>query len=59
MKSYYESINHEILLDKLSTHIKDKKVMNLLAQYLKRSVESGGLFTDIKQGSSSGCPLAL
>ena len=31
--------------------------MNLLAQYLKRSIESGGLFNDIKQGISSDCPL--
>ena len=58
VKSYYESINHEILLDKLSTYIKDKVVMNLLSQYLKRSVESGGLFKDIRQGISSGCPLS-
>tara|TARA_R110001592_G_scaffold298779_1_gene569600 strand:+ start:416 stop:1426 length:1011 start_codon:yes stop_codon:yes gene_type:complete len=58
VKSYYESINHEILLDKLSVYIKDKMVMNLLSQYLKRSVESGGLFKDIKQGISSGCPLS-
>jgi RNA-directed DNA polymerase len=58
VKSYYESINHEILLDKLSVYIKNKMVMNLLAQYLKRSVESGGLFKDIKQGISSGCPLS-
>ena len=50
VKSYYESINHEILLDKL--------VLNLLSQYLKRSVESGGLFTDVTQGISSGCPLS-
>lgn len=58
VRSYYESINHEILLDKLSTYIKDKIVLNLLTQYLKRSVESGGLFTDITQGISSGCPLS-
>ena len=58
VKSYYESINHEILLDKLSVYTKDKMVMNLLSQYLKRSVESGGLFKDIKQGISSGCPLS-
>ena len=58
VKSYYKSINHEILLDKLSVYIKDKMVMNLLSQYLKRSIESGGLFKDIKQGISSGCPLS-
>ena len=32
--------------------------MNLIVQYLKRSVESGGLFTYIQQGISSGCPLS-
>jgi RNA-directed DNA polymerase len=32
-------------------------VLNLLTQYLKRIVESGGLFTDITKGISSGCPL--
>jgi retron-type reverse transcriptase len=58
VKSYYESINHEILLDKLSVHIKNKMVMNLLSQSLKRSIESGGLFKDIRQGISSGCPLS-
>jgi retron-type reverse transcriptase len=46
------------LLDKLSVYIKDKIVLNLLTQYLKRSVESGGLFTDITKGISSGCPLS-
>jgi RNA-directed DNA polymerase len=58
VKSYYELINHEILLDKLSVYIKDKRVMNLLSQYVKRCIESGGLFKDIKQGISSGCPLS-
>ena len=58
VKSYYESINHEILLDKLSVYVKDKRIMNLLAQYVKRSVEYGGLFTDFTQGISSGCSLS-
>jgi RNA-directed DNA polymerase len=58
VKSYYESINHEILLDKLSVYIKDKMMMNLLSQYLKRSIESGGVFRDITRGISSGCPLS-
>jgi hypothetical protein len=58
VKSYYESINHEILLDKLSVYVKDKQVMNLLAQYVKRCVEYGGLFTDFTQGISSGCSLS-
>ncbi|WP_137297897.1 reverse transcriptase domain-containing protein [Psychromonas sp. SP041] len=58
VKSYYESINHEILLDKLSVYIKDKMMMNLLSQYLKKNIESGGLFRGITQSISSGCPLS-
>ncbi|MFT5278344.1 MAG: RNA-directed DNA polymerase [Glaciecola sp.] len=50
VKSYYASINHGLLLAKLAAYVKDKVVMNLLGQYLKRSVESGGMFTDITQG---------
>lgn len=58
VKSYYESINHEILLKKLSKYITDKIVMNLLTQYVKRTVEFGGLFSCFTQGISSGCPLS-
>jgi RNA-directed DNA polymerase len=33
-------------------------MMNLLSQYLKRSIESGGVFRDITPRISSGCPLS-
>jgi hypothetical protein len=58
VKSYYESIDHNVLLNKLSRHIQDKWVLNLLAQYLKRTVEVGGNFIDISRGISAGCPLS-
>lgn len=34
----------EILLETLSVYVKDKRFFNLLAQYVKRTVEYGGLF---------------
>ena len=45
VKSYYASIDHLVLLDQLAKHIKDRRVLNLLGQYLKRTVEFGGTFT--------------
>ena len=39
IKSYYESINHKILLNKLSVYIKNKMVMNLLSPYSTRSIK--------------------
>lgn len=58
VKSYYDSIDHSILQNKLAKYVKDKHLLNLLTQYLKRSVEVGGNFIDIPKGISSGCPLS-
>lgn len=58
VRSYYQSINQELLLDRLEKHVDDRVVMNLLSQYLKRSVDLGGVFLTHQQGISSGCPLS-
>jgi RNA-directed DNA polymerase len=57
VKSYYASIDH-LLLDKLAVHIKDRRVLNLISQYLKRTSEWGGNFWDFNKGISLGCPLS-
>jgi Reverse transcriptase (RNA-dependent DNA polymerase). len=47
-----------LLLDQLAVHIKDKRVLNLLGQYLRRTSERGGVFRDYERGISLGCPLS-
>jgi retron-type reverse transcriptase len=42
VRSYYASIDHLMVLDQLAVHIKDRQVLNLLSQYLKRRAERGG-----------------
>ena len=58
VKSYYASIDHHLLLDRLAEHIADRTVMNLLGQYLRRSICDGGNYIDIERGISLGCPLS-
>lgn len=58
VKSYYASIDHLMLLDQLAVHIKDRRVLNLLGQYLRRTSERGGSFWDYEKGISLGCPLS-
>ncbi len=58
VKSYYASIDHNILLDALSRHIADKVVINLVSRFLNRSVEFGGTFTHYTKGISRGCALS-
>jgi RNA-directed DNA polymerase len=58
VKSYYASIDHLPLLDQLAVHIKDRRVLNLVGQYLRRTSERGGSFWDYEKGISLGCPLS-
>ncbi|MCE8554315.1 group II intron reverse transcriptase domain-containing protein [Ruegeria pomeroyi] len=58
VKSYYASIDHHLLLDRLAEHINDIAVLNLLGQYLQRNICDGGNYLDIKRGISLGCPLS-
>ena len=58
VKSYYASIDHFVALDQLAAHIKDRRVLSLLGQYLRRTAERGGVFWDYRQGISLGCPLS-
>ena len=55
VKSYYASIDHLLLLDQLAEYVKDKRVLNLLGQYLRRTTERGGLFWDYEKGISLDC----
>ncbi len=58
VKSYYASIDHFLLMDRLSEYVGDRTVINLLGQYLRRTAERGGQFWDYERGISLGCPLS-
>ncbi len=58
VKSYYASMDHFLLLDQLAVYVRDRHVLNLLGQYLRRSSERGGQFCDSEKGISLGCPLS-
>ena len=58
VKSFYASIEHELLMDRLAAHIADRRVLNLLNQYMRRTAERGGWFWDHERGISLGCPLS-
>ncbi len=58
VKSYYASIKHDILHAQLAEHIDDPPLLDLLLQYLRRTVYDDGFYEDINQGISLGCPLS-
>jgi RNA-directed DNA polymerase len=58
VKSYYASIDHVLLMDRLAQFIRDRTILNLCGQYLKRTAEQGGWFWSPERGISLGCPLS-
>lgn len=58
VKSYYASIDHHRLMDKLADHVDDRDTLNLLWQYMRRTVEYGGTFRNITHTIPAGCSLS-
>lgn len=58
IRSYYASIDHQLLMDRLAALIKDRRVLNLIGQYLKRCAERGGLYWEYNRGIALGSPLS-
>ena len=58
VKSFYASIDHFVLLEQLEPFVRDRRVMSLLVQYLRRNHEHGGTFHSVTRGISAGCPLS-
>ena len=58
IKSYYASIDHQKLFTQLKCYIKDIRILDLLCQYMKFTVEFGGIYKDNIRGICLGCPLS-
>jgi RNA-directed DNA polymerase len=58
VKSFYASIDHDILLGILEHCLPDARVLDLLRQYVRSTIYDGRLYEDVARGLSLGCPLS-
>ena len=58
VQSYYASIDHPLLLDRLARYIPDRGVLTLIIQSLRRVAERGGIYWDYTRGIPLGSPLS-
>jgi len=58
LSKYFDTLNHELLLNLLRRQIHDKRVIQLIKKYLKSGVMEGGTFTRTEEGSPQGGPLS-
>jgi len=58
VKSYYASIGHAVLLSLVRDRIDEPVVMDLVGQYLHRTVDENCLYSTLTRGISLGCRLS-
>jgi retron-type reverse transcriptase len=54
----FDRVNHDRLMARLSTRIKDKRVLKLIRSFLTSGVMIGGLEEPTKEGTPQGGPLS-
>ena len=54
LSKYFDTINHEILINLLRKNIKDERVVQLIKRYLKSGGMENGVVIDTEEGSPQG-----
>ena len=54
LKSYFDTVNHRILMKLLKKRVMDKKLLNLIHRFLKAGVMEKRLFVETKDGVPQG-----
>lgn len=58
LSKYFDTLNHELLMNLLHRNIHDKRVIELIKRYLKAGVMENGLLVKTEEGSPQGGPLS-
>ena len=54
LTKYFDTLNHELLMNMLREDIKDKKLIDLIKKYLKSGVMENGIVVATREGSPQG-----
>lgn len=55
---FFDHVNHDILLGRIGTTIRDKRVLGLIGKYLRRGAMEDGVVVTSEEGTPQGGPLS-
>ncbi|MEM1205991.1 MAG: group II intron reverse transcriptase/maturase, partial [Acidobacteriota bacterium] len=58
LESFFDRVNHDVLLERLSRRIPDKSVLGLIRRYLEAGILVNGVKVDRHEGTPQGGPLS-
>lgn len=58
LEKFFDTVNHDILISRLSRKIGDKRLLKILGRFLRSGLMQGGLVTTRQEGTPQGGPLS-
>lgn len=58
LSKYFDTLNHELLMNMVREQVQDRRVTELIKRYLKSGVMENGLLVKTEEGSPQGGPLS-
>ena len=58
LEKFFDKVNHDILMERLSRIIKDRRVLRLIRRYLESGIMIEGLKVNSEEGTPQGGPLS-
>jgi len=58
LAKFFDTVNHDVLMARVSRKVKDKRVLRLIGKYLRAGVMVNGRLQDTPQGVPQGGPLS-
>jgi len=58
LEKFFDRVNHDVLMDRLSKRIDDKVVLRLIRRYLEAGIMDGGVVMERYEGTPQGGPLS-
>lgn len=58
LSKFFDRVNHDVLMNRLSRHVGDKQVLRLIGKYLRAGVMVDGRLQATRQGVPQGGPLS-
>jgi group II intron reverse transcriptase/maturase len=58
LEKFFDRVNHDVLLGKLSVRIEDKRMLGLIRRYLEAGIMANGVVVERFEGTPQGGPLS-
>ena len=58
LEKFFDRVNHDILMSRLATRVKDERVLKLIRRYLEAGMMSDGIVSARAEGTPQGGPLS-